>query len=398
MDGTLSPHTWHQRDPRLGTAPVAIEPYVSLEFFERERERIFKNTWINVCREDWLPNPGDYFVRELKVARTSIVVIRGKDRRVRAFHNMCSHRGNQVAWEEKGSCKGFLTCKFHGWVYDTEGRLVHVTDEDHFFGVDKAGNGLASVHCDVWQGFVFVHLGKEPRESLAAYMAPVTERVDGYPFDQMHRAYCYKVEENVNWKTACEAQDEGWHLPFLHDRTLAKTAVDEGQLLRHAALIPYGRHCVISSHAPKKYKPSPTAAVAFRYGAGAFDAFAVEDKSDAKGPKWHGAFDLYHVFPNFFVGLLRGTYITYNFWPLAVDRTIWEVSSYYPKAESAGQLFSQEFGKCGLRDTLMEDAFTHEKIQAVIGSGAKTHFHLQDEEHAIRHFYATVQEFVNGIA
>ncbi len=97
-----------------------------------------------------------------------------------------------------------------------------------------------------------------------------------------------------------------------------------------------------------------------------------------------------------FIGLLRGSFFTYNIWPLSVDESIWEVRLYYPKASNAGELLSLEYGKCGLRDALREDAFTHEKIQSVIASGAKQVFHLQDEELAVRNFYQAVSDYVNG--
>lgn len=394
MDGSKAPHTWRHRDPGAGTGPVPVEPYVSPDWFEAERERIFKRCWINVGRIDSIPRAGDFYVRDLHAARTQIIVVRGKDGKVRAFHNMCSHRGNPVTWEKSGNCRAGFACRFHGWTYDTQGRLVFVSDEASFFDLHRSQNGLTPVHCDVWQGFVFVSLAETPETSLANWMAPVDPTVAGYPFEVMRERYKYAPDETVNWKTACEAQQEGWHLPYLHSRTLAKSAITAGEQFRHSALIPYGPHAVVSSPPPKGYKPTPTAAVAGRYGLGTFDSFSADHSTDAATNKWHGAFDLYFIFPNFFIGLLQGTYLTYNFWPLAIDRTIWEITVYYPEARNAGQIFSQEYGKCGLRDTLMEDGFTHERVQSVIGSGAKTQFHLSDEEHVVRHFANTVRHYV----
>ncbi len=89
---------WHNRYPELGTGPVSIEPYISREYFERERELIFRKVWLNVGRVEQIPTPGDYFVKDLAVCNTSIVIVRGDDGKVNAFHNMCSHRGNPVVW------------------------------------------------------------------------------------------------------------------------------------------------------------------------------------------------------------------------------------------------------------------------------------------------------------
>jgi phenylpropionate dioxygenase-like ring-hydroxylating dioxygenase large terminal subunit len=82
---------------------VPIEPYILPEYFELERERIFRRTWLNVGRVEELPNPGDYLVKDLPVCNTSIVVVRGKDSRIRAFHNVCSHRCNKLVWDGGGS-------------------------------------------------------------------------------------------------------------------------------------------------------------------------------------------------------------------------------------------------------------------------------------------------------
>ena len=107
MDGQLSsgaPRTWHRKDPGQGTAPVGLDAYVSPNFFEAEREKIFRAGWINMGRVEEMPEPGDYLVRDLRVAHTSILIVRGKDGQIRGFHNMCAHRGNPVAWHERWKC------------------------------------------------------------------------------------------------------------------------------------------------------------------------------------------------------------------------------------------------------------------------------------------------------
>lgn len=390
------PVLFMDRNPDLARTPVSTEPYVSADFFEAERQKIFLQSWLNMGRESDLPNAGDYIVRQVDIARTSVLIVRGPDNVVRAFHNMCSHRGNPVAWDERGHCRGTLMCQFHGWVYNTLGELVHINDEDRFFDVDPAQNGLAPIHCDLWQGFIFVNFAEQPRETLADYMAPVTARVDGYPFGDLTKTYCYRADEQVNWKTLIEAQLEGWHLPSLHAKTLAKSATNVGKRFTHAAMERLGPHGLVSTTAPDSYTPPPVTAISGRYGVGTFSAWAKDRTDDDGGYKLTGAFDLYHVFPNMYIGLLNGTYFTYNIWPVAFNRSIWEVTGYYPAPENAGQLFAQMFGAVAFRDTLREDAFTHEKICGVIGSGAKKHLHLQDEELAIRNFLDHVNQRVTA--
>ena len=117
-----------QHYPELGTGPVSYDDSISPEFYELEREAIFRRTWLNVGRVEQLPKVGSYFTKELDAAGTSIVVVRGSDDEVRAFHNICRHRGNKLVWsdypreETSGVCRQF-TCKYHGWRYDLDGEL-----------------------------------------------------------------------------------------------------------------------------------------------------------------------------------------------------------------------------------------------------------------------------------
>jgi phenylpropionate dioxygenase-like ring-hydroxylating dioxygenase large terminal subunit len=176
---------WHDLYPELGRGPIPIEPYVSREYFEKERLRIFRKVWLHVGRVEQIPGPGDYFVKELAICNTSILVVRGKDGTIRAFHNMCAHRGNQLVVPASGKCRGLFTCKFHGWVYDLDGSLRHVSDQANFFDLDKASLGLTPVSVDTWEGFIFVHLEPHPREALHTYLGEFGSTFGGYPFAEM---------------------------------------------------------------------------------------------------------------------------------------------------------------------------------------------------------------------
>jgi phenylpropionate dioxygenase-like ring-hydroxylating dioxygenase large terminal subunit len=155
--------TWTEHYPELDTAPVSYESSISPEFYELEREAIFKRAWLNVGRVEQLGRKGGFFTRELAVAKTSLIIVRGMDDEIRAFHNVCRHRGNKLVWtdhpaeEISGACRQFA-CKYHGWRYELDGRCSFILQEGEFFGIDKAAYGLVPVHCDVWQGFIFVNL------------------------------------------------------------------------------------------------------------------------------------------------------------------------------------------------------------------------------------------------
>ena len=391
MNLTHKTHT--PRHPELGTGPIPIQSCIDPAIFEQEREAIFGTSWINVGRVETIPNPCDYFVRDLDVCRTLVLVVRGQDGKVRAFHNMCRHRGNQVVWDTHGNCRGRLTCRFHGWSYDLDGRLVHMSDEDNFFDLPKEELSLKEIRTDTWQGFIFVHLAPEPEQPLRTFLGAVADALDSYPFEEMTKREWYVVEERVNWKILLDAQNEGWHVPFLHAKSLAKSTATQGMLLRHSVMDAFGPHGLEGTKPPPNFTPSPLGKVSLKYGIGVYDGFAFDAprRTDASRYNLKGAMNLYCIFPNLILGLMYDCYFMYNVWPLAVDHTIWEIGVNTVPPRNAGEWFCQEYNKVGLRDTLMEDTVTHERVQRALNSGAMKHIHFQDEELVLRNFHHEVE-------
>jgi phenylpropionate dioxygenase-like ring-hydroxylating dioxygenase large terminal subunit len=397
MSAPAETRRFMHRYPEEGSGPIPVERYTSQDYFEQEKARVFRRKWLNVGHILQVPKPGDYVVVDLRIADTQLVVIHGKDGVMRAFHNMCSHRGAPVAWDAQGSCKGYLACRFHGWVYDTTGKLVHVSDAENFPSVKAEDNGLAAVHCEMWQGFIFVNLAPRPEETLLTYLGPVADEIGRYDFSGFTPAFSYRIDENVNWKTLQEAQLEGWHLPFLHEKTLARAVKVDGRQYRHAAIELYGLHGVLGSPPPDDFKPSPVALLASRFGTGTVQAFGKKAETSDGGYRFRGSFDFWHIFPNFFIGLLDGLFFTFNIWPVTVDRSIWEIKGYYPPVTKASALFAREYSKVGLRDPMMEDCYTHELVAAQLKSGAKREIHLQDEELLVRHLGNGVERCLQGL-
>ncbi len=154
---------------RAGDAPIPVEPYLSQDYYDKEIEKIFRRDWLVVGREEEIAKPGDYKVKRLDFARTSVILIRGKDGKIGAFHNVCRHRGNKVVTETGGeetfgsSKAAVVTCRFHGWVYNAKGELVDVPQEEKFPACfDRAENGLIPIHVDTWAGFIFINLAETP--------------------------------------------------------------------------------------------------------------------------------------------------------------------------------------------------------------------------------------------
>jgi phenylpropionate dioxygenase-like ring-hydroxylating dioxygenase large terminal subunit len=388
-------NSWHSQYPELGTAPVPIEPYISPEFFELERERVFSRAWLCLGREERIPNPGNFFVKDFAVAKTSILVVRGEDGRIRAFHNACSHRSNKVEWQNKGSASSF-TCPFHGWCYKLDGGLLAIPDEKNFFGLDKSKLGLTPIALETWQGFIFINL--HPEQSLRDYLGEWADGLEGYPF-AANAGVCYEwsTELRCNWKLLRDAFKEAYHVAFLHRRSARDAYSPRGNPFSHACYFKlFPLHQRWSLTANPEYQPSPLEAIAYRYASfvlkNDFNREAPKGVNPAQHPNW--VLDINAVFPNFTVDMLESGYFTYNFWPLAVDRTLWEVRTYFPQPVNAAERFSQEHARVTYRDLIMEDGSTMERTQSVVASGAKTHFNFQDEELLLRHDNKVLAEYI----
>jgi phenylpropionate dioxygenase-like ring-hydroxylating dioxygenase large terminal subunit len=118
--------SWTEHYPELGTGLVSYADSISPEFYELERRAIFSRAWLNVGRVEELPRRGSFFTKDISAAKASVIIVRGTDGEVRAFHNVCRHRGNKILWDHspketaRGFCRQFV-CKYHGWRYGLDG-------------------------------------------------------------------------------------------------------------------------------------------------------------------------------------------------------------------------------------------------------------------------------------
>lgn len=387
------------RAHRLGTAPVPVEPYVSPEWFEREREGVFRRSWLCLARVENLPEPGSYVVRDVDVWRTQVLITHAADGKLRAFHNVCQHRGNLLAQCAAGQARAFA-CTFHGWAYDLEGALRAVPDEPAFFGLDKSRSGLKALACEVWNGFVFV--SPNPDQPLAASVADLGTLVAGYDFAlPVVGSYCAEV--NGNWKVFMDAFQEAYHVIGLHSKTVMATFVDEQNPFCHlTSARVYERSRSVSVYGNGAHRMRPSEELAFKLGVASTYTPDMAKNALLETPglnpehdhNW--AFDLHIVFPNMALLVGLGWYAQMQFWPQAADRTHYEVRIYMQPPRDAGDAISQEFNKVMLYDVLLEDLYTIENTQQVLGSGATTHLQFSDHELACRHAYETVARMIGA--
>lgn len=370
--------------PELGTDLVSVKHYTSAEYFERERKEIFEKTWVYLAREEEVPDLGSFIVREVPFLRASVLLTRGTDRRVRAFYNICRHRGNVVAADCRGTAKGF-TCRFHGWTYDLEGRLASVPDEEIYLGLDKRRMGLKPIATAVWKGFVFICVDPRPRQSLAEFMSDLDPAFDDYPFSEMTLVGNYAATVDVNWKILQDGFLDPIHVAFLHKRTFPDAFTGAENPFGHMGNFElFPDHSTGLSRPNFAHQMTPVEAKCFAYRATGLtmENFNASDFSVR----------LTHIFPNFIIDSIHGMYFTHHIWPISVNRTYWEFQFYMPPARNAGERLNQEYSVILGRDGVREDMFPPERIQKSVESGGIDHFLLSDQELLVRHYYKRIEE------
>lgn len=188
--------------------------YADADFHAVEMERIFRPSWQIVCHESDVTAPGDYHL--LDYIGESVVVLRGDDRKLRAFTNVCRHRGARLL-DERAGCARRITCPYHAWTYDSEGRLTGVPLRSSYPGLDLAGHGLAAVDIEIWRGFVFVRLEDDGGPSVAAMMAPYDHELEPYRLEEVHRQGRLVLRPRaVNWKNIGDNYSDGLHIAVAH--------------------------------------------------------------------------------------------------------------------------------------------------------------------------------------
>jgi phenylpropionate dioxygenase-like ring-hydroxylating dioxygenase large terminal subunit len=187
--------------------------YSDPEYFQVEMARVIRPSWQVVCHESDVPNPGDW--HGLDYAGESAIVMRGQDGAVRAFHNVCRHRGARILDGTRG-CAPRIVCPYHAWSYALDGRLTGVPMRSTYDPQSLAGLALAPIELESWLGFIFIRLeGGGP--SVAEMMAPYAHEVAPYRFPELKALGRVTLRPRaVNWKNIADNYSDGLHIQVAH--------------------------------------------------------------------------------------------------------------------------------------------------------------------------------------
>jgi phenylpropionate dioxygenase-like ring-hydroxylating dioxygenase large terminal subunit len=387
------------RYPEIGTGPVDTAIYHDPAVFEKEMAAIFRRSWFMIGRVEQVAKPGDFFTTYMPTFKQEVLVCRDRDGEVRAFHNVCTHRGNVVEHRASGHSNGLFMCRFHGWSYDLKGNLARIRDEEGFFGLDKQCLGLKPIPMGLWEGFIWVCPEDEPYQTLEEFLGEQGRDTAGYPYGACSQSYQFEAEIDCNWKLVNDSPAEVYHIPVLHPNSAAPTMMASGNVMGRLLDVEIkGRHRT-NSHYSVMGEPKPVQKLAYFHAAAAQNV--VQDDLDyempvginpTRSPFW--TVDLIMFFPGVAFTLSAGMYTAHQVWPLSANKSIYRQTVFVRPARTAAERFGQENTMVEFRDVVLEDFSTLERIQRALDSGQIKQFHYHDHELSLRHQHKVVTDIL----
>jgi len=372
----------------LGTQPIPVGPYHDPDYFALEREAVFKRTWLHIGHISELPGPGSFIVRSVEAARASILIVRGKDDIVRAFYNVCTHRGTELVAQSDGRASSF-SCRYHMWTFSDRGELRAAPDFERFF-LDKADCGLSKVAVEVAAGLIFINLAPEPEQSLAAFLGPLKAELEQLPCATATALAEYIYEIDANWKLVYDNFQENYHIRFIHPRSIGTATT--------APVNPFGyptRFEFVGPHRKQGLWNNP------EHKLGSVQTSAMEPLvGDAMAAGFDALMansEYFALFPNFFMLNSPLLPFSHTVFPIGPEKSRGVIRFYWNgEDQDATQRFAREYAVASTRDIHAEDRAVIEAGQRGISSGAIKHINFQAQEALCRHFINSVDAVVQA--
>ena len=369
----------------LGTEPIPAKYYYDPDWHELERKAVWMRSWLNVGHVCELPENGSFVRRELEFAKASVLIVRGKDGEVRAFHNTCTHRGTQLTDAACGKQNTF-SCPYHMWTYGSDGQLLSAPDFERFY-TSKADVALKQVSLEVRAGLIFICF--DPQQSLAEFLGPLAQRLDTLPVARATTFHEYVYEIDANWKLTYDNFQENYHLRFIHPRSAGPGIGGENPFGYPTSFSLLGPHRTQTIWTDATATPDPVMLLGYMRGAPRLAADGLLDHPEAR--------NYFALFPNLFLFGSPGQHFLHTVMPLGPEKSRGVIRVYWiGEDETASTRYAREAALATVRDIHSEDVAVIQAGQRGLSSGALTHIHFQEKEVLCRHLIRVVEEKVEA--
>lgn len=394
----------------LSRDPISLEDTISPAFFAREMEAVFRPSWLYVGRLESIPSPGAYFTKEFEPLKASILVTRDKEHNVRAFYNVCPHRGNKLVWEThanrevSGRCSRFV-CKLHGIAFGPSGNMEFLSDKTAWFEGQGEALHLAEVPSDTWNGFIFVNLRQGgPNQSLREFIGEDYWTGFDYPFDEMTEHFAFRANAEANWKSLMDGFSEVYHAATTHALPFATPPLDQIQPgARHFRDVAIrGRHrYYLTGGKPRVNFPYERETNAQATGPlYKFPAKYAELPPMANPIGLTGWGTSSHMFwPNLYIQFYHpGWFLTYVMKPLAHNKMRFELDIYMPRPNDFSEMLAQKSTVLQFVEAALQDFSLLEAQQLGLEMRAFDSYPLTDQEILLRDFHGKISAAVSSYA
>jgi phenylpropionate dioxygenase-like ring-hydroxylating dioxygenase large terminal subunit len=336
--------------------------YTDPDFLRLEEQYLWKRSWLYALHTDELPRPGSF--RMWRKTGAPIIIIRGKDGRIRAFYNTCRHRGAPLLEAEQGETKGFF-CRYHGWTYDLDGRLMAVREKRDFPGLDTSCMGLAEVRCEQYGNWVFINEAPDALPLIES-LGPIPSHWEHLDLANQRHIATSSYEIACNVKILLDAFLETYHLKSIHPQTVDRFLDSRGT---HILLWPRGHTMMVTPHRRPDWRdPGAT---------GMPEVQGVEEIFSHQNPS-------YNIYPNLITPPSATGIPFITFWPKTARSMVVDVHWFAPEGAQGHELWPTRLSN--FERILEEDTQFAPRIQESVETAGFKGMYLSYQERLIYHW------------
>ena len=364
-----------RRETANGERLSPVDAYISPQRHAAELSNLFRRYPVIVGPSSALPEPGAFLTHDF--TGVPILAVRGTDGQVRAFLNVCRHRGSRIVTEPSGKVSRAFVCPYHAWSYDLTGTLTGVSDATAFTGLDRATHGLVPLPATERHGLIWVRPSKaepgEPALDIDAFLGPLASDFANFGLEGAALYAPVELPRVMNWKVMVDTFLEDYHFRWVHGQSVHKYYLDNASVYDRL-----GRH--IRYVIPKR---------------------TIKDLAGTDPVTWrlrdHSNI-LYYIFPNTVMVFVADHAAIFAMFPNGdANHSVMHLSFCLPeKPETEKAKAYWDKNASLIRTALGEDFVVGEGIQAGFASGANTHLTFGRYEKGLAYFHDIVEEAMAG--